>query len=73
MLISLLEVVASKRREVVSMKKYILIGLGILSVTLFLITAEVKAATFMHMDRVATEGEDCEGGNPLDPPSGKHH
>jgi hypothetical protein len=55
------------------MKKYILIGLGILSVTLFLVTAELKAATFIPMDSVAAEGEDCGGANPFDPESGKHH
>lgn len=44
------------------MKKYILIGLGILSVSLFFITSELKAATFTSLDTVAAEDKDKDGG-----------
>ncbi len=39
------------------MKKYILIGLGILSISMFLIVTELKAATFTSLDKVAAEEE----------------
>lgn len=50
------------------MKKYLLIVLGILGISLFLITSELKAATFISLDTVAAEDNDkdggCDGRNP---------
>ncbi len=46
------------------MKKYLLIVVGILSVSLFLITAEINASTFTSQDTVAAKEKDMGDDSP---------
>lgn len=43
------------------MKKYILIGLMMLSISIFLITSELKTATFTPQNTAAADGDKDKG------------